>query len=155
MDFKFEDNSIQVCDAIASAGQQWLDDSTRLVLNQTIRNQRVDTGRTKTSWKRTVSGNKGLVGSEMENAIWEEYGTGAHSDNGQGRKTPWYVPKADFKGHHPPTYKGKVVVVFGKGGKEYFKTDGKTPNRALRNAKDSCLETIRQRLKDTVGGKLK
>jgi hypothetical protein len=155
MECHFDDNSIKVSEAISAVAEEWLDDATRLVLNQTVRNSRVDTGRTKASWKRVVNGNAGYVGSEMENAIWEEYGTGVHSDNKQGRKTPWYVPVADFKGNHPPTYQGKVVIVHGKGDVDFYKTDGKKPNRALRNAKDSCLETIRNRLKTLCGGKLK
>lgn len=29
------------------------------------------------------------IGSNVENAIWEEFGTGIYAINGDGRKTPW------------------------------------------------------------------
>ena len=55
-------------------------------------------GQTKSSWDRKVLENEGVVGSSSENAIWEEFGTGDYAVNGDGRKTPWYVPVEGYLG---------------------------------------------------------
>ena len=41
------------------------------------------------------------VGSDLENAIWEEFGTGEYALHGGGRKGGWvYKSKKDGKYHH-------------------------------------------------------
>ena len=61
------------------------------------------------------------VGSALENAIWEEFGTGEYALNGDGRKTPW--------------------VYTDRQGETHF-THGKKPNRALWNA----FQTLKPKL---------
>ena len=144
--WKFEDNSIKVMNALESVGKQWLEDATRILHRQVVQNTRVDTGQTKGSWKKVVTGDKGIVGSTSENAIWEEFGTGHYAVNGDGRKGAWYVPVDGYTGHKKPTFNGKVIVVYGKNGKAYYKTNGKAPTRALENAKNSTEKKIQKRL---------
>ncbi|MGN0907628.1 MAG: HK97 gp10 family phage protein [Bullifex sp.] len=144
--WKFEDNSIELAEALDKAGEKWLQDATRILHRQVVQNTAVDTTDTKTSWKKVVAGNKGTVGSTSENAIWEEFGTGHYAVNGDGNPSPWYVPVQGYTGKKKPTYKGKVVVVYGKNGMVYYKTDGKKPRRALENAKKSTEKKIRKRL---------
>ena len=148
--WKFEDNSIKVTEALEKAGKQWLEDATRILLNQTVQNSRVDTGQTKSSWKRVVEGDRGIVCSTSENALWEEFGTGHYAVNKDGRQTPWYVPVDGYTGHKKPTFNGKVVIVYGKGGKAFYKTNGKKPNRPLENAKNSTEKKIQKRLEQLV-----
>lgn len=148
--WKFEDNSIKVTEALEKAGKQWLEDATRILLNQTVQNSRVDTGQTKASWKKVVTDGKGIVGSTSQNAIWEEFGTGHYAVNKDGRQTPWYVPVDGYTGHKKPTFNGKVVIVYGKGGKAYYKTNGKKPIRPLENAKNSTEKKIQKRLEQLV-----
>lgn len=148
--WKFEDNSIKVMDAIDKISQQWLEDATRILHRQVVQNTRVDTGQTKGSWKKVVSGNEGIVGSTSENALWEEFGTGHYAVNGDGRKGAWYVPVEGYTGHKKPTFNGKVVVVYGKGGKAYYKTNGKAPTRPLENAFNSTEKKIQRRLEQLV-----
>lgn len=148
--FKFEDNSIKVLEAIDKISQQWLEDATRILHRQVVQNTRVDTGQTKGSWKRVVSGNEGIVGSTSENAIWEEFGTGHYAVNGDGRKGAWYVPVEGYTGFKKPTFNGKVVVVYGKDGKAFYKTNGKAPVRPLENAKNSTQGKIKKRLEQLV-----
>ena len=150
MAWKFEDNSIKVMEALDRVGKQWLDDASRVLLNQTIQNSRVDTGQTKGSWKRVVEDERAVVGSTSENAIWEEFGTGHYAINKDGRKTPWYVPVDGYLGKKKPTFNGKVVIVYGKGGKAYYKTNGKKPVRPLHNAKISTEKKIQKRLEQLV-----
>lgn len=148
--WKFEDNSIKVTEALDKVGDQWLEDATRVLHRQVIQNTRVDTSQTKSSWKKVVEGDKGIVGSTSENAIWEEFGTGHYAVEGNGRQTPWYVPVEGYTGHKKPTYNGKVVIVYGKDGKAFYKTNGKKPTRALENAKNSTEKKIRKRLEQLV-----
>lgn len=150
MAWKFEDNSIKVINALNAVERKWLEDATRVLLNQTIQNSRVDTGQTKASWKKVVTDGKGIVGSTSQNAIWEEFGTGHYAVNKDGRKTPWYVPVDGYTGHRKPTFNGKVVIVYGKGGKAFYKTNGKKPMRPLENAKTSTEKKIQRRLEQLV-----
>lgn len=153
-DFKFEDNSVKILRALDEVGQQWLEDATRILHRQVVKNSRVDTGQTKSSWKKIVEGNEGIVGSTSENAIWEEFGTGHYAVNGDGRKGAWYVPVEGYLGHKKPTYNGKVIVVYGKNGQAFYKTNGKKPNRALENAKNSTEKKIQKRLEQLIKEKL-
>lgn len=159
MQCTFEDNTLKVCDVIDSVKRQWLDDASSLVLATTQMNQRVGasgggaTG-TKAHWDRYVTDDMAVVGNDLENAIWEEYGTGVHAEDGKGRKTPWYVPVDGYVGYKRSTFQGKVVVVYGKNGKRFYKTDGKKGIRPFRSAKDSCIPAIRRRLVE-LGGQLK
>ena len=149
-DFKFEDNSVKIIKALDEVGQQWLEDATRILHRQVVQNSRVDTGQTKSSWKKIVEDNEGIVGSTSENAIWEEFGTGHYAVNGDGRKGAWYVPVEGYLGHKKPTYNGKVIVVYGKNGQAFYKTNGKKPNRALENAKNSTEKKMQNRLEQLI-----
>lgn len=153
-DFKFEDNSVKIIKALDEVGQQWLEDATRILHRQVVQNSRVDTGQTKSSWKKIVEDNEGIVGSTSENAIWEEFGTGHYAVNGDGRKGAWYVPVEGYLGHKKPTYNGKVIVVYGKNGQAFYKTNGKKPNRALENAKNSTEKKMQNRLEQLIKEKL-
>lgn len=149
-DWEFEDNSVKILRALDDVGQQWLEDATRILHRQVVQNSRVDTGQTKSSWKKVVEGDKGIVGSTSENAVWEEFGTGHYAVNGDGRKGAWYVPVEKVLGKKKPTFNGKVVIVYGKNNQAYYKTNGKKPNRALQNAKNSTEKKIQKRLVQLV-----
>lgn len=149
-DWEFEDNSVKILRALDDVGQQWLEDATRILHRQVVQNSRVDTGQTKSSWKKVVEGDKGIVGSTSENAVWEEFGTGHYAVNGDGKKGAWYVPVEKVLGKKKPTYNGKVVIVYGKNNQAYYKTNGKKPNRALQNAKNSTEKKIQKRLEQLI-----
>lgn len=81
--------------------------------------RRVDTGRLKNSLTHQVDGNSVYVGTNVEYAIYVEYGTGRYATGG-GRSTPWLVK-----------------VPAGAGGKwagKAFITAGMKPNHFLRDA---------------------
>ena len=145
---KVVDNTADVAKILDDIAGEYLNDGARLLLNQTIANTRVDTGQTKGSWKSVVEKRRAVVGSDDPNAIWEEFGTGNYALDGNGRKDPWYIPVDTYLRHKKPTFEGKVVIVYGKGGKAYYKTDGKRPNRALFNAKITTAPQLERRFKD-------
>ena len=76
------------------------------------------------------------VGSDLENAIWEEFGTGEYALHGDGRKGGWvYKSKKDGKFYH---------------------TYGKTPRQPLTKAFQSVAPKIKKQLvnviKQNLGG---
>ena len=99
IDVKFEDNRIKVKGKIREICIAWLHETAGEIKTQVQRKSRVDTGQTKGSWKDLVNSGKleAYVGSNLQNAIWEEYGTGQYALNGDGRKTPWRYQ--DVKGN--------------------------------------------------------
>lgn len=154
MSWKFDDNSVQAISVLEGIKKEFLEDATRIIHRQVVQNTRVDTGQTKESWKKVIEEDKGMIGSTSQNAVWEEFGTGHYAINGDGRKTPWYVPVEGYLGDKKPTYNGQVIIVYGKNGKAYYKTNGKRPTRALYNAELTTREKIQRRLESLVKEKL-
>jgi hypothetical protein len=134
----YKNNSMAVKAAISGAVSAYLYEAGGEIQAQTIRNSRVDTGQTKGSYQYKVQeeGNEGTVyiGSNLENAIWEEFGTGEYALNGDGRKGGW-------------VYKSQ------KNGK-FYRTKGKTPNRPMYNAFNSLREKLKKRLEEILKSRL-
>lgn len=112
---EFEDNRMQVKEAIRDAAIGFLHEAAGEMVSQTARNTKVKTGQTKRSWSYVVNEEslEAVIGSPLENAIWEEFGTGEYALNNNGRKGGWVY------------YAGKD-----KDGKDQFYfTLGKKPRR--------------------------
>lgn len=155
-DIIFKDNSVQVKRAIEGAIGAFLVEASSELVSQTARNTRVGDGQLKSSWSAKINETKGeaTIGSPLENAIWEEFGTGEYALEGNGRKTAWYIPVDSYMGKKKPTYQGEVVIVHGKGGKEFYKTDGKKPSRAFWNAYKTSKGKIIKRFETILKGKM-
>lgn len=155
-DVIFEDFSFKVKDAIDDKINIALEECAGELESQTKRNSRVGQAGapTKNSFKHKVDELKHIayIGSNEENAIWEEFGTGEHALEGKGRKGAWYVPVEEVVGYKKPTFNGKVVIVYGKNGKKYYKTNGKKPSRAFWNAYTSMKPKIIKRIQNTLKG---
>lgn len=155
-----EDNQVKVIDNMEDAVEATLLGCAAELVSQTIRNSRVDSGKTKGSWKsyvtRTGNGFIAYIGSPDENAIWEEFGTGEHAitENGGkgGRKSPWYVPAEKVTGKKKPTYNGKVILIHGTDGRDFYKTNGKKPTRAFWNAYTKLEKKILARIQNAFKG---
>lgn len=137
MSIEFKNNSLVVKKALEAAGRAWLHESAGEMLAQVQRNTKVDTGQTKESWQYKVNEATGeaVIGSNYENAIWEEFGTGIYAEKGDGRKTAWYY------------YSEKL----GK----YVKTVGKRPRRAFHKAYTSTKPKIVRRAAAVFGEGMK
>lgn len=153
-DVTFVDNSIKVTNAIKNAAIEFLEEAAAELESQTKRNTRVDTGQLKGAWSHKVYESKleAVVGNPLENAIWEELGTGEYALEGNGRKGAWYVPVEKVVGKKRPSYNGKVIIVHGANGKKYYKTNGKRGTRAFHNAKVTCEPKIINAIKKKFGG---
>ncbi len=136
MSVEFTDNSAKVKAEMNAAVVAYLYEAAGELEAQTKRNTRVDTGDTKASWSYLVDESSGeaVVGSMMENAIWEEFGTGEYALNGDGRKGGWYYKDSKGEGHY---------------------TNGKTPSRAMFRAftalKTKLIRRAEQVLKARMG----
>ena len=74
------------------------------------------------------------VGSPLENAIWEEFGTGEYALNDNGRKGGWHYKDEKGKWHH---------------------TFGKSPNRALHNSFVTLKSALIRRAEQVLKGRMK
>lgn len=127
-DVEFQDFSVEVKAALGDAALGFLEEAASEIESQTKRNSRVDTGQLKGSWTHLVDDSKmeATIGSPLENAIWEEFGTGEHAVNGDGRKGGWFYEDEKGEGHF---------------------THGKKPNHTLQRAFDSLKGKIINRAK--------
>lgn len=139
-DVEFIDNHLQVNRAIDNAVYDYLVGVSVELVKQTVRNidkaKAVDSGQLKGSFTYIVDESKGeaVIGSPLENAIWTELGTGEWAVNHNGRSGAWYVPVEKVTGKKKPTFNGKVIIIEGKNGQKFYKTNGKKPVRMLFNA---------------------
>lgn len=93
MSVEFEDNTVRIKEALTSGIISFLLGKGGEICARAQRNSRVDTGKTMGSYKYVVDEGEHEstveVGSDMENAIWEEFGTGEYALHGDGRKGGW------------------------------------------------------------------
>lgn len=147
---KLTNNMTSLKAGVKKVALKWLEETAGEIESQTKRNSSVGSAGapTKNSWRHQVNSStmEAVVGSPEINAIYEEYGTGEYASEGNGRSTPWYVPVENVVGYKKPSYQGKVVIVYGKGGQKFYKTDGKQPKRMLHNAWDSVMPKAKKAL---------
>ena len=145
MDVEFQDYTIEVKNVMDDRLNAVLAECAGEVVSQTQRNSRVDTGKTKNSFRYKVNSRKheAVIGSSYQNAIWEEFGTGEHALNHDGRKGGW-VYATD-----KPGFFGKIV---GKKPSNYVFTYGKKPTRAFWNAYISLKDKIINRIQEALKG---
>lgn len=132
---KFIDYTVKVKNAIDERAEAVLEEVAGELESQVKRNTRVRTGKTKNSFQHKVSktdeGFEANIGSDYENAIWEEFGTGDYALKGNGRKGGWFYE--DEKGDG------------------YF-THGKRPSRAFWNAYTTLKNKIITHIQNAFKG---
>lgn len=131
----FQYHKIEVKNAMDDRINAVLEECAGELESQVKRNQDRyrDTGATTNSWQHKVvdSEHTAYIGSNYENAIWEEFGTGEYALEGNGRKGGWKYVSAD-----------------GKGG---F-TRGKKPRRHLWKAYTSLKSKLINRIQNSLKG---
>lgn len=144
---EFENNTEAIIAEIRQKALAWLEEAGGEIEAQAKTNTRRATGETAGSFRHEVDEGQMLcaIGSNLENAIWEEFGTGEYALNGNGRAGAWYVPVSSYTGKKKPTYNGKVVIVHGKNGVDFYKTNGKRGTRALFNAFNSLKGAVQNK----------
>ena len=133
MAVKFHDFTVQVKGAIDDRINIVLEECAGELESQVKRNTRVDTGKTKNSFRHRVDDDShtAYIGSSDENAIWEEFGTGEHALEGNGRKGGWFYVDEKGDGHF---------------------THGKKPSRAFWKAYTSMKNAIIKRIQGFMKG---
>ena len=136
MAVQFTDNSAQVIAALDNAVREYLYEAGGEIEAQVKRNTKVGTGQLKNSWSYRVDEGKGetTIGSPLENAIWEEFGTGEYALHGDGRKGGWNYQDEKGQWHH---------------------TYGKAPHRAFQRAFDSLKPALIKRAKEVLKARMK
>lgn len=145
MPVDFDDYSIFVTNEMDGAIEEFLIKASSVVQAAVQRNQRADTSDLRSKWEIRVdmSSKEAVIGNPEENSLWEEFGTGEHSTEG-GRIGAWYVPVEAVTGTKKPSYNGEVIVVYGKGGQAFYKTNGKDATHALQKAYDAKKGTVKR-----------
>lgn len=133
MSVRFYDYTIQVQNAMNNKINSVLDECAGDLESQTKRNSRVKTGKTKNSFQHSIddSTHTAYIGSNYDNAIYEEFGTGEYALKGDGRKGGWYYVDERGDGHF---------------------THGKTPSRAFWNAYNSTKNSIITKIQNALKG---
>lgn len=131
----FEDYTIEVQNAMDNTIVSVLEECAGEIESATKRNSRVKTGKTKNSFRHVVEETDDAIiahiGSDNENAIWEELGTGEHALNNDGRKDGWSYKDAKGDWHY---------------------TTGKKPSRAFFKAYTSLKNKIISRIQNAMKG---
>ena len=130
---EFKDFRIEVKAAMDDKINAVLEECAGELESQVKRNTRVDTGKTKNSFQHKVVDSEHIayIGSNEQNAIWEEFGTGEHAIKGNGRKGGWFYVDEKGHGHY---------------------TTGKKPSRAFWKAYTSLKNAIIKRIQDSMKG---
>ena len=130
---EFEDFSAQCKKVITGTAIAFLYEVGSMLQRQAANNTRVGTGETAGKWDYIVDedNEQVFIGNPLQNALWEEFGTGEYALKGNGRKGGWNYQDDNGKWHH---------------------TYGKTPTRALHNAFETKKSAIIARAKQLFGG---
>lgn len=162
----FEDYTMEVQAKIADCIEPALEECAGEVISQTKRNSRFDTGQTKNSFMHRVSGSvmagewRADMGSNDENAIWEELGTGEHAlpEGGGGRSGYWVFVKGEGRSSKRTgkTYTleeaKRVMAILRSKGLDAYYTNGKKPSRAFFRAYTALKNKLIKRLQDSLKG---
>ena len=130
---EFHDYTVQVKAEMDNRINAALEECAGEVISQTNRNSRAKTGKTRNSFRHKVDDEAHIayMGSNDENAIWEEFGTGEYALKGNGRKGGWTYRDAEGEWHH---------------------TYGKKPSRAFWKAFTSLKNHIIKRIEEFIRG---
>lgn len=161
----FEDFSVEVKSAIKDKAVTFLEEVGGELRSRTQRNSRRKTSKTADSYEYKVDEGQLAVhvGSNYQNAIWEEFGTGAFAEKGDGRKGWWvYVTgsssssssKGESKGksYSSPKQAEMAVALLKEKGLDAHMTRGKSANRPMRKAYESFKSGIIRRAEQIFGG---
>lgn len=161
MSVQFEDFSIQVKEVCDDKALQFLEEAASEIESAAKRGSRVASGQLKGSWNHLVDEGayEATVGSPLENAIWEEFGTGEHAIQG-GHGGGYWVFVKDGNGNSSSNPVGKryslekakqIVAMMRADGLDAYYTKGKKPNRTLQKAFDSKKAVVIKRAKQLFG----
>jgi hypothetical protein len=142
MAVEFQDFSFEVKAEINDTTIAWLKEWANEIASHAKDNCTTtdDNGQLRRSYRAAVDEDNGeaKIGSDLESAYWEEFGTGEHADthkNGgiEGRKG-WWVYKDDYKGNGGDVLTEAEAKAIAAGDPTLHATNGREPNYTLEKA---------------------
>ena len=167
MPVKFHDFSIDVQVELDEVTTKWLYEASSEIKSQAQRNCNSKSDfytRLKGSYATKVDEGKGTadIGSPLQEAFWEEWGTGEYAAHGDGRKGWWVYVKDGPTGNGGKSYatedEAKAVAArMRKSGLDAYHTNGREPNYTLEHAfdrtKNPVINLLKQMLNEGMDGK--
>lgn len=161
MPVEFQDNRVLVKETLNDKSIAFLHEASSELKTAAADKSRVAEGHLKGSWGYSVNESEleSKIGSPLENAIWEEFGTGEHAVGGKGRGGYWvYVKDSSNDGGSKRAGKSytldeakRIVAIMKSKGLDAVYTKGKKPNHTLQKAIDSKKAAIVNRAKQIFG----
>jgi hypothetical protein len=162
MSTRLEDYRLEVKTALNDISKQWLHEASFEVQAHAQRNCKMDDEegrRLRQSYKNVVDEDKGeaIVGSPRESVYWEEFGTGSHAANGDGRKGWWvYVKNGETRSKTSATYQTReeaeaVAQSMQDENIDAYATNGREPSYTLENAFKQTKAKAQRRLEMLLG----
>ena len=165
---KLIDYSREIKAALKEAGIAWLHTWSSEIKSQAQRNCKMDGNvgiQLRGSYRNEVNENaeEAIIGSELEAAYWEEFGTGEHAVDRSKSRKGWWVYTPGESG--PPGYKSGEYVdeqeagavaahITRKYGKAAVVTNGRDPQHTLENAFKKTKPKMEADLADIMKEKL-
>ncbi len=167
---KLIDNSVKVKATLNDTAIAWLYTWSNEIASQARRNCQMDGNvgvQLRGSYRADVDASAGeaKIGSPLESAYWEEYGTGSHADTAKnggkpGRKDWWvYVkdqPPRDKESTHYQTQAEAEAVAMSmrSQGFDAYATNGRDPNYTLEKAftstKSKAIADMKEQLREEL-----
>jgi hypothetical protein len=161
-DVKFQDNSVQVKNALEDAVNQFLEEAASELQSQAQRNS--DFSRNlHGSWQHVVNESKkeATVGNPMSLALWMEMGTGEYALKKNGRKGYWVYVKGNNSVTEANPGKARTleeakmaVAILREKGLEAYYTKGQKPRRMLHKAFEAKKAAIIRRAEQVLKGRM-
>lgn len=155
---EFKDFSFEVKAALNDTTIAWLYETSEEIKSQAQRKCALDGDagkQLKGSYDRIVDEGKGeaQIGSPLEQAFWEEYGTGEHAKGPKpGRQGWWIYIPGQASGSGGQTYRTKeeaeamAAYIREEYGKNAVVTNGRDPNYTLQKAFEATENKAKSRL---------
>lgn len=160
---EFRDFSIKAKEALEDALIAGLHEAGGELHARTVRNSRQGHKygdiQARSLWKYQVDENKmeAYVGSPYEAGFWEEFGTGEHAQNGDGRKGWWVYVEGQDSGDGGRTYSTKeeaeeTATFLRSKGLPAHATNGIEPNTPLQRAFKSSKNAVKAIMESKLKG---
>ena len=142
MSVEFNDYSIHVKGVMNEAMKRFLREAAFVVESDAKRNTPNEKKQLQGSWASDVNeaDMSAMIGSPLEEAFWNEFGTGSHALHGDGRKGWWvYIKDQERGAKNSKVYATKedaeqAVAFLRSKGLPAVATNGEDPHRTLENA---------------------
>lgn len=163
MPVKFQDYSIKVKAELNNVTRAWLHEQSSEIKSQAQRNCKMDDkGQLKATYANKVDEGEGkaTIGSPLESAYWEEWGTGEYAAHGDGRKGWWVYIEGQKSQGGGQTYATQeeaermAAYIRARYHKKAIATNGRKPNYTLENAFKTIEPHAIERLKALLGERM-